>query len=43
MLNVLALGTSLMAQWLRIHLAEDAGSILGWGAKIPHAIEQLGP
>lgn len=32
-----------MAQWLRIRLAEDEGSILSWGAKIPHATEQLSP
>ena len=35
---------SLVVQWLRIHLAMqgmDAGSIPGWGIKIPHATEQL--
>ena len=28
-----------MVQWLRIHVssAEGAGSIPGWGTKIPHA------
>ena len=38
-------GTSLVAQWLRIHIPmqRNSGSILGWGAKIPHAVEQLRP
>ena len=33
-------GTSLVAQWLRIHLPvqRNLGSILGWGTKIPHAV-----
>ena len=32
-------GTSLAVQWLRLYAsnAGDAGSIPGWGAKIPHA------
>ena len=32
-----------MVPWLRIHFckAGDAGSIPGWGTKIPHATEQL--
>ena len=35
--------TSLVVQWLRIHLAMpgNAGSIPGGGDKIPHALEQL--
>ena len=35
----LAIGTSLVIQWLRLCLPMQggAGSILGWGAKIPHA------
>ena len=39
------LGTSLVVQWLGIHLADarDAGLIPGWGAKIPPAMEQLSP
>ena len=35
-------GTSLVARWLRIHLALK-GLILGWGAKIPYATEQQSP
>ena len=35
-------GTSLVARWLRIHLALQ-GLILGWGAKIPYAMEQQSP
>ena len=38
-------GTSLVAQWLRIHLPvqRNVGSILGWGTKIPHAVGWLRP
>ena len=38
-LRVLLPGTSLAVQWLRIHAstAEGAGSVPGWGTKIPHA------
>ena len=38
-------GTTLVVQWLRLHApnAGDTGSIPGWGTKIPHAAEQLGP
>ena len=34
------LGTSLVVQWLRLHASTvgSLGSILGWGTKIPHAI-----
>ena len=33
-------GTSLVVQWLRLHAssAGGAGSIPGWGTKIPHAV-----
>ena len=33
------LGTSLVVQWLRLHAsnAGGAGSLPGWGTKIPHA------
>ena len=33
------MGTSLAVQWLRLHAstAGGAGSIPGWGTKIPHA------
>ena len=37
-------GTSLVVQWLRIHLAtEGVGSIPGQRTKIPHALGQLSP
>ena len=36
-------GTSLVAQWLRIRLARDMGSIPGWGTRIPPASGQLSP
>ena len=39
-------GTSLVVQWLRIHLAmkgRDMGSIPGQGTKISYASEQLNP
>ena len=38
-------GTSLVVQWLRIHLAMqgDMGLISGQGTKIPKAMEQLSP
>ena len=39
-------GTSLVVQWLGIHLAmqrTDMGSIPGQGTKIPYALEQLNP
>ena len=42
--RILPLGTSLVVQWLRIHLAmqgDDAGSIPGQGTKISHAAGQL--
>jgi len=32
---ILIEGTSLAVQWLRLH--GGAGSVPGWGAKIPHA------
>ena len=34
-------GTSLVAQWLRIHAstAGGVGSIPGWGTKIPHVMQ----
>ena len=35
-------GTSLVARWLRIHLALQV-LILGWGAKILYAMEQQSP
>ena len=39
------MGTSLVGQWLRIHLPMqgDMGSIPGWRTKIPHAEGQLSP
>ena len=38
-------GTSMVVQWLRIHLdtAGDMASIPGWRTKTPHATEQLSP
>ena len=38
-------GTSLVVQWVKNPSlnAGDTGLILGWGAKIPYAIEQLSP
>ena len=38
-LKVPCTGTSLVVQWLRLHAhkAGGAGSIPGWGTKIPHA------
>ena len=36
-------GTSLMDQWLKIHLPVDMGLILCLGIKIPHATGQLSP
>ena len=37
---VIVIGTSLVVQWLRLHAstAGGAGSIPGWGTKIPHAL-----
>ena len=34
------IGTSLTAEWLRLHIsnAGDMSSIPGWGTKIPHAM-----
>ena len=39
------MGTSLVGQWLRIHLPMQGnmGSIPGWRTKIPHAEGQLSP
>ena len=38
--NQQPLGTSLVVQWLRLHLPmkRGVGSIPGWGVKIPHAL-----
>ena len=39
-------GTSLIVQWLRIHLPVQGmwvWSLPGWGTKIPHAVGQLSP
>ena len=43
--KMVAKGTCLLVQWLRIHLAmqKDKGSIPGRGTKIPRAAEQLSP
>ena len=43
--KMVAKGTCLLVQWLRIHLAMqgDKGSIPDRGTKIPHATEQLNP
>ena len=35
------LGTSLVAQWLRIHLPMKGPVFDPWSGKIPHAAEQL--
>ena len=39
------IGTSLVVQWLRIHLPMQGawGLIPGWGTKIPHAARPLNP
>ena len=39
----LALETSLVAQWLRIHLSMQGTRFEPWSRKIPHAAEQLSP
>ena len=36
-------GTSLVAQWLRIHLPMQGTQVEPWSRKIPHAAEQLSP
>ena len=36
-------GTSLVVQWLRIHLPMQETSFNPWSRKIPHAMEQLSP
>ena len=36
-------GTSLVAQWLRIHLPMQGHGFEPWSRKIPHAVEQLTP
>ena len=38
-------GTSLVAQWLRIHLPMQGRGhgFEPWSGKIPHAVEQLSP
>ena len=38
-----ALGASLVAQWLRIHLPMQGYRFKPWSGKIPHAAEQLSP
>ena len=35
------MGTSLVVQWLRIHLAMKGHGFNPWSGKIPHAVEQL--
>ena len=36
-------GTSLVAQWLRIRLPMQGHGFEPWSGKIPHAAEQLSP
>ena len=37
----LNVGTSLVAQWLRIHLPMQGHGFDSWSGKIPHATEKL--
>ena len=37
------MGTSLVAQWLRIRLPMQGHGFQPWSGKIPHAAEQLSP
>ena len=37
------IGTSLVVQWLRIHLLMQGHKFDPWSRKIPHAVEQLSP
>ena len=37
------IGTSLVAQWLRVYLPMKGTRVQTWSGKIPHAVEQLSP